>query len=114
MFFVEMIVSSSTGVSYPAINPIEIGSIPIALPPLPEQQAIAAHLDAETKKIDGLVEKERRIIEKMKEYRSALISAAVTGKIDVSTEQKETSVPSVPSVDRICPQKTRKAQKEEK
>ena len=91
-----------------------MGNTCLPIPPVSEQKAIAVYLDLETKKIDGLMEKEQQIIERMKEYRSALISAAVTGKIDVSTEQKETSVPSVPSVDRICPQKTRKAQKEEK
>ena len=52
-------------------------------PPLQEQKAIAEYIDFETKKIDGLMEKEQQIIERMKEYRSALISAAVTGKIDV-------------------------------
>jgi type I restriction enzyme S subunit len=55
------------------------------LPPLPEQQAIAAFLDRETSKIDTLVAKVGTAIEKLKEYRTALISAAVTGKIDVST-----------------------------
>ena len=52
-------------------------------PPLQEQKAIAEYIDFETKKIDGLMEREQQIIERMKEYRSALISAAVTGKIDV-------------------------------
>ncbi len=56
------------------------------LPPLPEQQAIAAFLDRETTKIDSLVAKVETIIEKLKEYRTALISAAVTGKIDVREE----------------------------
>ncbi len=52
-------------------------------PPLPEQQAIAAFLDRETSKIDILSAKVKTVIEKLKEYRTALISAAVTGKIDV-------------------------------
>ena len=53
------------------------------LPPLPEQQAIANFLDRETAKIDALVAKIREGIGLLKEYRTALISAAVTGKIDV-------------------------------
>jgi type I restriction enzyme S subunit len=52
-------------------------------PPLDEQRAIAAYLDRETAKIDALVGKVRHAIERLKEYRTALISAAVTGKIDV-------------------------------
>ena len=55
----------------------------IALPPLPEQRTIAAFLDRETAQIDGLVAKVREAIDRLKELRTALISAAVTGKIDV-------------------------------
>jgi type I restriction enzyme S subunit len=58
----------------------------IVLPSLDEQKAIASHLDRETAKIDALIAKIREGIEKLKEYRTALISAAVTGKIDVRNE----------------------------
>ncbi len=44
---------------------------------------IKKHLDRETSKIDGLIAKVTEAIEKLKEYRTALISTAVTGKIDV-------------------------------
>ncbi|WP_310599662.1 restriction endonuclease subunit S [Desulfobulbus sp.] len=53
------------------------------LPPLPEQTAIAAYLDRETAKIDQLVAKVEAAIARLQEYRTALITAAVTGKIDV-------------------------------
>ena len=68
------------------INLEMIGGIDSPLPPLAEQKKIADFLDRETAKIDSLIEKEKKIIEKMKEYRTALISAAVTGKIDVRGE----------------------------
>jgi hypothetical protein len=55
----------------------------ISIPPHPEQQTIAAFLDRETAKIDALVAKKERLIELLQEKRTALISAAVTGKIDV-------------------------------
>ena len=55
-------------------------------PPYPEQNDITAYLDRETAKIDALITKTRETIEKLKEYRIALISAAVTGKIDVREE----------------------------
>ena len=48
-----------------------------------EQQTIATFLDCETTKIDTLITKARRAIDLLKERRTALISAAVTGKIDV-------------------------------
>jgi len=83
---VEKIVARSVGVSYPGINASEIGLIEVPLPPLPEQQAIVAYLDRETAQIDALVAKVDQAIEKLTEYRTALISAAVTGKIDVRSE----------------------------
>jgi type I restriction enzyme S subunit len=57
-----------------------------AFPPTQEQHAIAIFLDRETTKIDTLTVKVGAGIEKLKEYRTALISAAVTGKIDVREE----------------------------
>jgi restriction endonuclease S subunit len=56
---------------------------PWAFPNRDEQEAIAEFLDRETEKIDGLVKKEERLIELLQEYRTALITAAVTGQIDV-------------------------------
>jgi len=53
------------------------------VPPLKEQQQIANYLDEKTSKIDILIEKSNKSIELLKEKRTALISAAVTGKIDV-------------------------------
>jgi len=51
--------------------------------PLQEQRAIATFLDQEIKGIDALVSKISEAIDRLKELRTALISAAVTGKIDV-------------------------------
>jgi len=54
--------------------------------PAKEQRAIAAFLDRETIRIDAFTAKVREAIDRLKEYRTALISAAVTGKIDVREE----------------------------
>jgi type I restriction enzyme S subunit len=59
----------------------------IILPPPTEQRSIVAFLDCETAKLDNLTAKIYKAIEKLQEYRTALISAAVTGKIDVSNEK---------------------------
>lgn len=55
----------------------------IPVPDMNEQQVIVDYLDMETSKIDALVSKIKRAIEKYQEYRSALITAAVIGQIDV-------------------------------
>jgi type I restriction enzyme, S subunit len=55
----------------------------VVLPPVHEQRAITYFIKLETAKIKALHDKVRKAIEKLKEYRTALISAAVTGKIDV-------------------------------
>ncbi|PZS31230.1 MAG: hypothetical protein DLM58_12130 [Pseudonocardiales bacterium] len=64
----------------------QLGDIRVVLPPEAEQRKIADHLDEQTTKIDVLIEKAQRFIELSKERRSALISAAVTGQIDVRGE----------------------------
>jgi type I restriction enzyme S subunit len=55
----------------------------IPLPPLDEQRRIVAHLDEETAKIDALIAESERLVELARERRAALITAAVTGQIDV-------------------------------
>ena len=64
----------------------------IPLPPLPEQQAIAAFLDRETAKIDALVAKKERLIELLQEKRTALISHAVTRGLDPDVPMKDSGV----------------------
>lgn len=77
-YFVETVVSRSTGVSYPATTSSEVLTIPVPLPPRAEQQAIAAFLDRETLRLDQLASKKRELIERLKEKRKALISRVVT------------------------------------
>lgn len=60
--------------------------------PLPEQAALAAYLE-ETAKLDALVGKVEEAVERLQEYRTALITAAVTGKIDVRADSKLTTLP---------------------
>lgn len=55
----------------------------ITIPPLDEQHQIVGNLNKEIPKIDSLIEKAESVIKLMQERRTAVISAAVTGKIDV-------------------------------
>ncbi|EKK7716855.1 restriction endonuclease subunit S [Cronobacter dublinensis] len=61
----------------------DIRRLPLLLPPYEEQIKISFFLDLETAKIDSLIEKQQQQITLLQERRIALISAAVTGKIDV-------------------------------
>lgn len=60
-----------------------LADYPVAIPPLAEQNEIVAYIETQTAQIDALISEQKRLIERLKEYRTALISAAVTGKIDV-------------------------------
>ena len=64
-------------------------SIRIALPISNEQKIIIEFLKEELARIDALISKINEAVDKLQEYRTALISAAVTGKIDVRTEERE-------------------------
>lgn len=74
---------AKTGSTIQHFGPSHLSRMIIALPPLPEQIAIADYLDCETAKLDTMTEKVQAAIERLQEYRTALITAAVTGKIDV-------------------------------
>ncbi|WP_408897468.1 restriction endonuclease subunit S [Nocardioides sp. R1-1] len=67
----------------PGIGVGQIAPLMVPLPPLDEQREIATHIDKQTAKIDVLIDKTEQFIELSKERRSALITAAVTGQIDV-------------------------------
>ena len=60
-----------------------LGAIRVPTPPYEEQRAIAAFLDGQTGRVDDLRSRVETAIERLQEYRTALITAAVTGKIDV-------------------------------
>jgi type I restriction enzyme S subunit len=72
-----------TGACQPNFGPSHLAKVWICVPPAPEQAAIAVYLNAETAKLDALVGKVEEAVERLQEYRTALITAAVTGKIDV-------------------------------
>ncbi|MGB3296215.1 MAG: restriction endonuclease subunit S [Phormidesmis sp.] len=65
------------------LNPSRYGYIKVAVPPRNEQVRIVKHLDKHTAVINELMDQANEGIYFLQERRSALISAAVTGKIDV-------------------------------
>lgn len=81
--FVAHFTPDTTGVSVPHISPDQICNFVIPIPPKPEQQNIVKHVAGELTKLDTLTAEAQRAIALLQERRTALISAAVTGKIDV-------------------------------
>ena len=73
----QLIVASIRS-AQPHLNAEELGASLVLVPPLAEQAAIVEFLDRETKRIDWLVTKKRQLIERLQEYRTALITRTVT------------------------------------
>ena len=71
------------GSTHQTIYMPDVGGLVCPIPPLDEQDGIVQCIRSETAKIDRLTVKVRAAIERLREYRAALVSAAVTGKIDV-------------------------------
>jgi type I restriction enzyme S subunit len=66
------------------LEPERFEDLVVFLPPISEQTAICKHIDLVTMRLDQLIERIETAISFLKEYRTALISAAVTGKNDVT------------------------------
>jgi len=70
----------------------DLKRLPVLMPSLPEQGAIAAFLDSETAKIDELVAEQRRLMELLKEKRQAVISHAVTRGLNPAAPLKSSGI----------------------
>lgn len=73
-------------------NYSEMRNILLGMPPLPDQTRIAAFLDRETAKIDGLVAEQQRLIDLLKEKRQAVISHAVTKGLNPAAPMKPSGI----------------------
>lgn len=78
--------SFGQGSTFRELSKTNLENLLLPKPPLREQELISQTLDKKTSKMDGIVKKTRASIKLLKEYRTALMSAAVTGKIDVRGE----------------------------
>jgi type I restriction enzyme, S subunit len=77
------LVATGSSASMKKIGQGDIRELTIALPPMDEQRVIAEYLTSQTRRLDVLTVEAERAIALLRERRTALISAAVTGKIDV-------------------------------
>jgi type I restriction enzyme, S subunit len=80
---IEQLAVCMIGSTFKRINVEEIRSLVIAFPPTDEQHMISTYLIEQAKQFDQLIDEAVLSIELQRERRSALISAAVTGQIDV-------------------------------
>ena len=87
--YIRWLDSLTYGAKMPRVSPDQVGSSHAALPPMPEQRAIAAFLDREAANIDALVANKARLIELLQEKRTALITRAVTRGLNPNVPMKD-------------------------
>jgi len=71
------------GIGVPDLGLNEIGRFPIPVPPINEQKIILEFINRKIPKLHDVISHSKKQIENLQVYRQALISSAVTGKIDV-------------------------------
>lgn len=70
----------------------QFGALPIAVPPIDTQRRIADFLDDKCGKIDRYIEKQQQIIDKLKEYKQAVITETVTKGLDPDVPMKDSGI----------------------
>lgn len=78
------------GATIKTIGMDDVKTLVTPVPPIEEQKQICSHIDNQLSKIDLLIQKAKEQVKLFQERRAALISAAVTGKIDVRNWRAET------------------------
>ena len=91
--FLMEVEKRSVGVSYPAINTSDLGSIQIQVHPLARQRAIADTLDRDTARIDVLVSEKERLLDLLAEKRRALVTRAVTRGLNPRVKLRHSGIP---------------------
>lgn len=88
----EVFLESNKSGAQPAINQQFIKNLIVAYPSLDEQDAIAGYLDRKCRAIDETIEKQKSVIEKLKEYKQSIITQAVTKGLDKSAPMKDSDI----------------------
>jgi len=82
----DQLIPQSLRAAQPHLNREELGETLVLTPPVHEQTAIVHHIETQITRINAKISKTKKIIALQKEYRTALISEVVTGKIKVMQE----------------------------
>lgn len=80
------------GAKMPRVSPEQIANTFVPVPPEKEQRAIAGFLDRETARVDALIERQKGLVDLLKEQRTALISRSVTRGLVAGVAMKDTGV----------------------
>lgn len=83
----EFVKVDTVGATSPRVNIPTIAEIPIAFPSLAVQRETLDWLESHIQRIDGIIDATAASTARLSEYRQALISAAVTGKIEIPAEE---------------------------
>jgi type I restriction enzyme, S subunit len=86
--FLDPIFLAATSTAQFNVSPSQVGAIMFALPPVSEQNEIVSEVARRNIGLNEARDRTLTSIDRLKEYRSALITAAVTGQIDVTTYAK--------------------------
>ena len=90
--------ATAKGVGYPAVDDKDFDSFAVPLPPLPEQQRIAAYLDASCAAIDAAVAAKRRQLEILDALCSSILLHALTIGLRQKVETRSTGAPVLPQI----------------
>lgn len=82
-FYKDLIINSTIQATIQNVSAEKYANLFQAVPPLPEQYEIVQYISLQAKQISTVISKLQTQISKLREYRQTLITAAVTGKIDV-------------------------------
>ncbi len=97
--FVQAVVANSTGVSYPAIAPTTLITLPILYPNSPsEQEHIANFLDWKTGQIDALIAKRQRLVDALREQRESLTFHIATQGLRSAAPLRDSGIPWAPQI----------------
>ena len=90
--FTDQVTAESVGIAYPAISEVDLNSLRVCVPPLPEQSAIARYLDHTDSRIQRYISVKERLIELLTEQKQAIINQAVTRGLDPNVPLKPSGV----------------------
>jgi type I restriction enzyme S subunit len=88
----EELIRHGRGTTFVELGTYELGNIFLVFPPPKEQQAIAAFLDAQCAKIDGIIAEMEQQIEILKQYKTSLITETVTKGLNKDAPMKDSGI----------------------